>query len=304
MDRGHVFPLAMLVAVAACGDGVAMPPSTPAPASVTVTVSAVTPMTALGQTRTLTAVVRDANQQVMPDATVTWATDIEGAITLSTTTGTETVATAAGNGDVRVTAASADVTSVTHVLTVQQAPNTLTLSPAAPVVYLNETGDLTAAVLDANGNPITLAAPVDFSSSDDGVASVTPLSAATARITAVAEGGATITASYTADGTTTTATAAVTVAIPPTAATVQATALRTFEPPTAHVAAGGTVTWQYASATTSHNITFETPGSPENVPDHNATTAPDGNARTFPTVGTYNYRCTRHSGMSGAVVVH
>jgi len=58
------------------------------------------------------------------------------------------------------------------------------------------------------------------------------------------------------------------------------------------------VTWQISGAR--HNVTFSgaapTGG---NIPD----TESGSVTRTFPTAGTYNYQCTRHSGMTGSVVV-
>jgi plastocyanin len=73
----------------------------------------------------------------------------------------------------------------------------------------------------------------------------------------------------------------------------------TFSPATVNLAAGGTVVWQISGAT--HNVTFAgTAPAGGNIPD----TSPGNSAsRTFATAGTYNYQCTRHSGMSGIVVV-
>ncbi|HVE77954.1 MAG TPA: Ig-like domain-containing protein [Gemmatimonadaceae bacterium] len=306
MRRSRVFLLATLAVAACTGDAatVAPPPPSLPPVSVTVSVSAVAPMTAFGETRALTAVVRNANQQLMPDAPVTWTIDVDGRVTLSSASGPETVAAAAGNGSVGVTASSGGITSVTHVLTVRQMANSLTLSPAPALVFLNETQDLSAAVFDANGNPLTSIGQVAFSSSNTDVAPVAPVTASVGRVTGLAEGTATITASYTVDGVTASATSAVTVATPPAADTVSTTSVRTFDPATAHIAAGGSILWRWISATTLHNVTFETPGSPANIPDTNLTTAPDGVSRDFPTAGTFSYRCTRHAGMNGSVVVH
>jgi plastocyanin len=73
----------------------------------------------------------------------------------------------------------------------------------------------------------------------------------------------------------------------------------TFNPATASVAVGGTVTWVDQSGFP-HDITPQ---------GHTAwtavTTTGSGQSLqvTFPTAGTYNYVCTRHSGMTGSVVV-
>ena len=75
--------------------------------------------------------------------------------------------------------------------------------------------------------------------------------------------------------------------------------LNSFSPNTGHVTLGGTVTWNNASGVT-HNVTFQTVGSPENV----ANLTNGGVSRTFPTEGTFEYQCTNHPGMGGSIVVH
>ena len=71
-----------------------------------------------------------------------------------------------------------------------------------------------------------------------------------------------------------------------------------FDPPSTTIARGGTITWRNSSGTV-HNVTFETNGSPSNVPD-----LPTGSAsRTFNTAGTFYYHCSNHSGMAGTIVV-
>ena len=72
-----------------------------------------------------------------------------------------------------------------------------------------------------------------------------------------------------------------------------------FSPRVVNVASGSTVTWQFSGAR--HNVTF---GSLRpaggNIPD----TEPGNSAsRIFSTAGTYDYQCTRHSGMTGQVIV-
>jgi plastocyanin len=65
------------------------------------------------------------------------------------------------------------------------------------------------------------------------------------------------------------------------------------------IAQGSSITWQIAGAT--HNVTFGT-AKPVggDIPDAGAGSSI---ARTFATAGTYDYQCTRHSGMTGRVVV-
>ena len=72
-----------------------------------------------------------------------------------------------------------------------------------------------------------------------------------------------------------------------------------FSPTTVSVAPGASVTWQITGGT--HNVTFGT-----NKPtggDIGDTDAGRSVSRTFPAAGTFDYQCTRHSGMTGRVVV-
>lgn len=72
-----------------------------------------------------------------------------------------------------------------------------------------------------------------------------------------------------------------------------------FTPAIVTIARGGAVTWQVSGGT--HNITFGSlKPSAGDVPDM----GPGGSAsRTFAAEGTYDYQCTRHSGMTGRVTV-
>lgn len=86
---------------------------------------------------------------------------------------------------------------------------------------------------------------------------------------------------------------------PPASATTVTTPNETFSPGTVTIAPGSTVAWQISGAT--HNVTF-TGASPAggNIPD----TGPGNTvSRTFDGAGSYAYQCTRHSGMTGVVVV-
>lgn len=71
-----------------------------------------------------------------------------------------------------------------------------------------------------------------------------------------------------------------------------------FSPTSLTIQAGGTVTWSNPSGIR-HNVTFTTSGAPGNIDDHTSGT----NQRTFGSAGTFNYNCTNHGGMNGAVAV-
>lgn len=72
-----------------------------------------------------------------------------------------------------------------------------------------------------------------------------------------------------------------------------------FAPATVTIAPGESVTWQISGVT--HNVTFggakPTGG---DIPDSNPGTSA---SRTFANAGSFPYQCTRHSGMTGTVVV-
>jgi len=71
-----------------------------------------------------------------------------------------------------------------------------------------------------------------------------------------------------------------------------------FSPSTVTVTKGGTVTWSN-TASTAHNVTFMTAGSPSNIGNFTSGTS----SRTFDTSGAYQYHCTNHPGMAGTVNV-
>jgi len=76
----------------------------------------------------------------------------------------------------------------------------------------------------------------------------------------------------------------------------------TFDPATATIQAGGTVTWQWAGQA-QHNVTWVNPSGTSDSP----TQATGTYTRNFSGAGTYDYFCTVHgtatSGMRGSVVV-
>lgn len=71
-----------------------------------------------------------------------------------------------------------------------------------------------------------------------------------------------------------------------------------FSPSQATITRNGTVTWSNTSGIV-HNVTFTSSGSPENIDNHSS----GSNQRAFATAGTFNYGCTLHAGMTGAVTV-
>jgi plastocyanin len=67
-----------------------------------------------------------------------------------------------------------------------------------------------------------------------------------------------------------------------------------FNPSDIEVSAGDTVTWDFKGAAV-HNVTFDD--------EHSDNMKKGSYDRTFDEAGSYEYRCTLHVGMEGAVTV-
>lgn len=174
--------------------------------------------------------------------------------------------------------------------------SSLAIAPANPALVFRDTLQMTATPRDQNGSPMTGVGVATFDRISGTAASVTTAG----RVIADQPGTAQIRASLTSGTTTHTATTTVTVSSLATTANVTASgAGATFTPDTVKIAANGTVTWTFPGPET-HNVTFDgTPPAGGNIGDRNS----GSDSRTFANVGRYSYRCTRHSGMNGAVVV-
>ena len=71
-----------------------------------------------------------------------------------------------------------------------------------------------------------------------------------------------------------------------------------FTPATVSVPAGDTVIFIWGGSN-GHNVVFTTSGAPADCPTYSSGVC----IRVFPTVGTFNFVCTYHSGMNGSVIV-
>ncbi len=91
----------------------------------------------------------------------------------------------------------------------------------------------------------------------------------------------------------------VTAVAPPTAGAVDVND-NSFNPPSVVIQSGGTVTWTWRGANT-HNLTFTAGPSP--LPANHANATSGSTPRTITNVGSYDYVCTNHAGMSGTVTV-
>ena len=160
------------------------PPTPPQPSRITITPSVATLMS-IGQTVQLSASVLDQNGQPVSGAVVTWLSNNTNVATVSS----QGLVTAVGNGTATITARSGSVSQNASV-TVRQSAGSITIEPAmATLMSIGETVQLTASVLDQNGQPVS-GAVVAWSSSDETVATVS----VGGLVTAVMNGTATITA--------------------------------------------------------------------------------------------------------------
>jgi plastocyanin len=173
---------------------------------------------------------------------------------------------------------------------------TLAVTPGTATLFTVAPGNavaLTAVPKDQNGQTIAGLGSATFSTDNAAVAGV----GADGTATAAAAGTALITASLTAGGVTKTGTSTVTVQVAPATTGVFAPEFE-FQPPAADVSAGGIVTWTFGPI--HHTVTFSDANAPDDVPE-----LQDGSAsRTFPTNGSFNYRCSIHPSMAGVVRVH
>ncbi|MYJ91382.1 MAG: Ig domain-containing protein, partial [Gemmatimonadetes bacterium] len=160
------------------------PPPTPVPTRTDVTPSSAT-LNAIGQTLQLAVQVFDQNNAVMNGASVVWSSSDASVATVSG----QGLVTAVSNGSATITAHSGTVSASVPV-TVMQSAGSIAIEPAMAVLMsLGETVQLSATVLDGNGQPVA-GAVVTWSSSDVSVATVS----AQGLVTAVSNGSATVTA--------------------------------------------------------------------------------------------------------------
>ncbi|HJR15793.1 MAG TPA: hypothetical protein VJ808_02985 [Gemmatimonadales bacterium] len=173
---------------------------------------------------------------------------------------------------------------------------TVEVSPAAAALFTvapENAVDLTVVAKDQDGQTMTGLGSPTFSSGNTAVAEVSE----NGTITATGAGTTQVTVSLTAGGVTETATTTVAVQVAPTSASVQAPQL-VFQPQLVDLSAGGAVTWVVGGI--HHTVDFTTTNAPADIPELENASA----ARTFPSQGTFSYRCSIHPAMTGTIRVH
>ena len=159
-------------------------PVAPIPSSVLVSPATLT-LASLGDTVRLAAEVRDRNGTVMPTATVTWSSDPPAVASVDAAG----LLTAVANGSATITARAGSVVG-TSAVTVQQAPESIVLSPDSVTFQaVGDTATIVARVTDANGHEVA-GAMVAWASRDPSVATVD----STGLVTAIRSGSTEVTA--------------------------------------------------------------------------------------------------------------
>lgn len=111
---------------------------------------------AIGETDALSATVRDVLGNVIEDASVSWSVDgVSGVAQVGAESG---VVEALGNGSVSAVATSGGVSGSTPVVVLQVAASVEVTPPSVTLTSVGATSQLTATVLDGNGNGIVGAA--------------------------------------------------------------------------------------------------------------------------------------------------
>src|SRR2546428_7839658 len=138
-----------------------------------------------GSAQQLSAVVKDANGNVLTGRTVTWASSSSAVATISTSG----LVTGVAVGAATITATSEGKSGAATVTVTNPPVASVTVSPAAPNLYVGGAAQLTATPKDAAGNPLS-GRTVTWTTSNGAVATAS----ASGLVTGVAVGAATITA--------------------------------------------------------------------------------------------------------------
>ena len=197
MRHIRLTPVLLLLA---CGDGgttPTTPPTTPTPVATSITLSAASlSFASLGETKQLSAAVKDQNGSAMTGASVSWSTSDASVATVSSAG----LVTAAANGTATITVTSGSASSTASATVAQVAASIELIQTELTFTSQGETRQIDFMVKDANDHPISTAT-VTWSSSDNAVATVseglvTAGEIGTATITATS-GSASATASVT-----------------------------------------------------------------------------------------------------------
>ncbi|MEO7995798.1 MAG: CHRD domain-containing protein [Gemmatimonadaceae bacterium] len=187
--------------VSACDNKVAPPVTTDprVPSSIALAESSTGTLTSAGDTRTITAVVKNPDGAVVAAPDIQWSSSAPGVASVAVTAAGSATVTAVGDGTAIITARSGSVQSTTEVA-VHRAMVSITLTKPMRVLEWGMSEQLVATALDARHNAIPDVQGFKFSSDDPASVFVQPDGVATAVFKFPLLGDAVITASLTRDG--------------------------------------------------------------------------------------------------------
>lgn len=180
VGRALASPLAvlgLLVAIA-CSDEDPARPTPPAPVAV-VTVTPLTQTLTVGQTGTLTAVLRDAAGNVLADRAITWTSNNTAVATVSLAG----VVTAVTAGVAQIDATSEGKYATANIVVTRVPVAAVDITPTTLTLTEGETGTLTAVARDGTG-AVLEGRDITWTSSNAAVASID----ATGHVSAIAAG--------------------------------------------------------------------------------------------------------------------
>jgi plastocyanin len=300
---------ALVAAAAGCGGGGAVPLTGEGPGSAgtlaSVTITHPEGAVPVGDTIVVAVEARDGAGQpvagIQPQFTSsdpTVATVDAAGVVHGLKTGAATITVSVTVGDVTKTATFAIAVLIP---TAPPPPNNaiaaFTLSPATVTLAPGGTAPLEPVATNAAGARVTPLPAVAWSVQD-----LAKVRISAGVVTAVAAGATTVTATFTADGKTWTASANVIVTAPstptaPSSATVQGVD-DAFSPSAVTIATGGTVTWTMVDE--EHDVTWT--GAAPTGGNIGRMDRGRSVSRTFPNAGSYAYTCSRHDGKHGGTV--
>jgi CHRD domain len=193
----------MILMLAGCGSdrGMTYPVGN---ATISLSVSSADPMASAGDSRSVTAVVRDGNGAVLPEATVSWRSSAPGVATVSAFGATANVV-AVDDGTAVITAKSEGIESAVTIAVHREPVSIELLSPVNEILE-GFTAQLVVVGRDARQSPIHNFPNVTFRSSNAFSVLVSPSGMATALFSAQGPFNSTITATVPAAAQTLTAT--------------------------------------------------------------------------------------------------
>ena len=265
-------------------------------ASVFVTPTEQDTLETTGRTKQYAAVARDSQSNDMGTA-VTWSSSSPSTFTVDAGTG---LATAVADGLAQVIA-TADGISGSRTLVVRRYPETFTLGPSSASITTE--GGIQLFTGDAKDSVNTVLT-INWSSKDNAVLTVSPNTGSQTTATATGNGATYVVMATGGRRDSAEVTVTNQAATFPTAVTVTVGSFffrsnrnLTENPAVDTIGVGGEVTWNFDNGP--HNVTAQ--GSPS------FTGSPNMNSgsfmRSFGMIGTYEYVCGLHAGMTGRIVV-